>query len=179
VRVIGGRLRGRPVRTVRTPGLRPTADRVREALFNLLGDSVAGANVLDLYAGTGALAVEALSRGAVAATCVERDARVLAALSANVAALGLTADVTITRADAVTFCRRVTASGARFDVVLCDPPYATPLDPLVRELVEQPWWGRVCVIEHAASALWPEIAGAVEPDTRRYGDTALSLFWRA
>ncbi|MFN2383338.1 MAG: 16S rRNA (guanine(966)-N(2))-methyltransferase RsmD [Gemmatimonadota bacterium] len=179
MRVIGGRLRGRPVRAVRAAGLRPTADRVREALFNLLGDAVMGARVLDLYAGTGALAVEALSRGALAATCVERDARVLAALAANVAALELTADVTVTRADALAFCRRVAANGTRFDLVLCDPPYATPLDPLARALVEQPWWERVCVVEHAASATWPAIGGGLERDTRRYGDTALSLFWRA
>lgn len=178
MRVIGGRLRGRSVRAVRSAGLRPTADRVREALFNLLGDSVAGARVLDLYAGTGALAVEALSRGARAATCVERDARVLAALAANVAALGLTDEVTVTRADALAFCRRVAAGGTVFDVVLCDPPYAAPLEPLVGALVEQSWWTRVCAVEHAATAVWPELPGSLERDTRRYGDTALSLFWR-
>jgi 16S rRNA (guanine966-N2)-methyltransferase len=96
---------------------RPTADRVREALFSILGD-VSGARVLDLYAGSGALGIEALSRGAVAAVFVERDPRAVTAIRRNLDALGLAED--IVRQDALRFVAR--AEGT-FDLVFCDPPY--------------------------------------------------------
>jgi 16S rRNA (guanine966-N2)-methyltransferase len=117
VRIVAGEFRGRRLSAPRGVRTRPTADRVREALFSMLGD-VSGARVLDLYAGSGALGIEALSRGAAAAVFVERDPRALAAIRRNLDALGLAEDVV--RQDALRFLAR--AEGT-FDLVFCDPPY--------------------------------------------------------
>jgi 16S rRNA (guanine966-N2)-methyltransferase len=117
VRVIAGEFKGRPLRTPKGMRTRPTADRVREALFSILGD-VAGARVLDLYAGSGALGIEALSRGAASAVFVERDPRATAVIERNLRSLGL--EEAVVRGDALRFLRR--AEGG-FDLVFCDPPY--------------------------------------------------------
>ncbi len=175
VRVIAGRFGGRRLKSARAPGLRPTSDRVREAVFSVLGADVEGARVLDLYAGTGALGLEALSRGAVRACLVERDRRVAAVLEANVESLGVHDAATIVRADALDYCRRMDDSTDVFDVVFCDPPYAASLEPVWRVLAPAGWWTRVCAIEHAAAAA-PRVAplGRVL-DTRRWGDTAVTF----
>jgi 16S rRNA (guanine966-N2)-methyltransferase len=117
VRVVAGEFRGRRLAAPRGVRTRPTADRVREALFSMLGD-VSGARVLDLYAGSGALGIEALSRGADSAVFVERDARAVAAIERNLQSLGLEQEVL--RQDAVRFLRLGTGT---FDLVFCDPPY--------------------------------------------------------
>ena len=117
MRVIAGEFKGRPLRAPKGVRTRPTADRVREALFSMLGD-VAGARVLDLYAGSGALGIEALSRGAASAVFVDRDPRAAAVIERNLRTLGL--EETVIRADALRFLGR--AEGA-FDLVFCDPPY--------------------------------------------------------
>jgi 16S rRNA (guanine966-N2)-methyltransferase len=117
LRVVAGTFKGRRPSAPRGTRTRPTADRVREALFSMLGD-VGGARVLDLYAGSGALGIEALSRGADSAVFVERDARAVAAIERNLAAVGVEANVV--RQDVVRFLAR--ADGA-FDLVFCDPPY--------------------------------------------------------
>jgi 16S rRNA (guanine966-N2)-methyltransferase len=117
VRVIAGEFKGRRLHTARGTRTRPTADRVREALFSMLGD-VSGARVLDLYAGSGALGIEALSRGAESAMFVERDQRALDALRRNLDAVGARAEVR--GQDVVRFLAR---PGGTFDLVFCDPPY--------------------------------------------------------
>jgi 16S rRNA (guanine966-N2)-methyltransferase len=117
LRIVAGDFKGRRLRAPRGPRTRPTADRVREALFSMLGQ-VTGARVLDLYAGSGALGIEALSRGAASAVFVERDPRAAAAIAANLDSLGLEAEVQ--RQDALRFLAR--AQGG-FDLVFCDPPY--------------------------------------------------------
>jgi 16S rRNA (guanine966-N2)-methyltransferase len=117
MRIVAGEFKGRRLRLPRGAPTRPTADRVREALFSMLGD-VAGARVLDLYAGSGALGIEALSRGAASAVFVERDARAAAAIKANLDTVG--AQAKIIRQDALTFIR---ASEGPYDLVFCDPPY--------------------------------------------------------
>jgi 16S rRNA (guanine966-N2)-methyltransferase len=117
VRVVAGEFRGRRLAAPRGVRTRPTADRVREALFSMLGD-VSGARVLDLYAGSGALGIEALSRGAGSAVFVDRDPRAVAAIERNLESLGLEQEVL--RQDAVRFLAR--AKGT-FDLVFCDPPY--------------------------------------------------------
>lgn len=178
MRVIAGRFGGRRLKSGSVSGLRPTSDRVRESLFAILGRSVVDARVLDLYAGTGALALEALSRGARAATCVERARGSLSALESNVAALGLEERVRIVRDDALSYCRRIDESTGRFEVVFADPPYDSPLEPLVRDVVDRPWWSTVCVIEHAGDHEVPESASDTERDVRRYGDTSLTFLWR-
>jgi 16S rRNA (guanine966-N2)-methyltransferase len=117
VRVVAGDFRGRRLAAPRGARTRPTADRVREALFSILGE-VSGARVLDLYAGSGALGIEALSRGAESAVFVDRDPRAVAAIERNLESLGL--QETVVRQDAVRFMAR--AEGM-FDLVFCDPPY--------------------------------------------------------
>ena len=119
MRVIAGELGGRRLRTPRGDRTRPTAARVREALFSMLG-TLEGARVLDLFAGSGALGIEALSRGAAAATFVERAPPALAALRANVAELGLGERSEIRAGDALAALR----GGAIYDLVFIDPPYA-------------------------------------------------------
>jgi 16S rRNA (guanine966-N2)-methyltransferase len=117
VRVVAGEFRGRRLRAPRGMRTRPTADRVREAVFSMLGD-VTGARVLDLYAGSGALGIEALSRGAASAVFVERDPRAVAAIRDNLRSLGL--DEPVRRQDALRF---LAGPEGPFDLVFCDPPY--------------------------------------------------------
>lgn len=117
MRVVAGSFKGRRLATPRGSGTRPTADRVREALFSMLGD-VGGARVLDLYAGSGALGIEALSRGAASAVFVERDAKAVAAIERNLAAVGV--EAAIVRQDVLRF---LADDGGPFDLVFCDPPY--------------------------------------------------------
>jgi 16S rRNA (guanine966-N2)-methyltransferase len=117
VRVIAGEFKGLRLHTARGTGTRPTGDRVREALFSMLGD-VSGARVLDLYAGSGALGIEALSRGAESALFVEQDRHALTALQRNLDAVGAQAEVR--RQDALRFLRH---PEGMFDLVMCDPPY--------------------------------------------------------
>jgi 16S rRNA (guanine966-N2)-methyltransferase len=142
IRVTGGELRGRRLHVPRR-GVRPTTGRVREAIFSMLGD-IEGARVLDLFCGTGALAIEALSRGAAQATLVDTNP---AAARRNLEALGLEDRATALRSDAARYLRR--AAQRSFDLVLCDPPYrladrlAAELDPLIRAALAE--GGRVMV----------------------------------
>jgi 16S rRNA (guanine966-N2)-methyltransferase len=137
MRVVAGEFKGRRLRMPRGAPTRPTADRVREALFSMLGD-VEGARVLDLYAGSGALGIEALSRGAAAAVFVERDARAVATIQANLDAVGAEGDVS--RMDALDFLKRPMSP---FDLVFCDPPYdsgpriAEPLAEMLPALLSE------------------------------------------
>ena len=119
LRIIGGKFRSRRLRVPSRPGLRPTPDRVRETLFNWLGQDLAGCACLDLFAGSGALGFEAASRGAARVVMVEKDRTALAMLERSRAALGA-AQVEIVAADAATYLAR---GGKRFDVVFLDPPF--------------------------------------------------------
>ena len=137
VRIIGGAWRGRKLRfPLGVPGLRPTPDRVRETVFNWLRDEVAGSRCLDLYAGSGALGLEALSRGAREVVFVDRDPRVVRHIRAALAAFGSKAGL-VSRADAAVFLR---APGEPFDIVFLDPPFdAGALPALVTAIVRHGW----------------------------------------
>jgi 16S rRNA (guanine(966)-N(2))-methyltransferase RsmD len=121
MRVIAGQWGGRRLQAPPGAATRPTSDRVREALFSVLGDRVAGARVLDLFAGSGALGIEALSRGAAAATFVDSSGAAIRALRANLAALGAAPEVR--RQDALRFLAGASAAGREYDLVFLDPPY--------------------------------------------------------
>jgi 16S rRNA (guanine966-N2)-methyltransferase len=130
MRVIAGTLKGRRLKTPTWEGLRPTSDKLRETLFNILQGRVDGARVLDGYAGTGALGIEALSRGAAYVTFIERDRRAVALIAANLAACGVTEGYTIETGDVVAVLggrpSRRSGEAAKadcFDLVLLDPPY--------------------------------------------------------
>lgn len=178
-RIVGGAAGGRRI-SVPPRGTRPTTDRVREALFNVLAArmDLAGTAVLDLYAGSGALGLEALSRGAATALFVESDRRAADVLAANITALGLPG-ATLRRATVAAVLAAGTA--APVDLVLADPPYevsAADIDALPGLLVAGGWAaaGTVVVIERAASSpavAWPD-GWQVWP-SRRYGDTGLEL----
>jgi 16S rRNA (guanine966-N2)-methyltransferase len=173
VRVVAGRLGGRALVAPRGSATRPTSDRVREALFSILG-SVEGERVLDLFAGSGALAIEALSRGASAAVLVDSSPAALAAIRRNLEAVGIDAEVR--RQDALAYLTTAFRDGRQYDLVFLDPPY------------------------RRASALGRELSAAVEPvlapgarvvaesdrrapleldlallDERRYGDTLIRI----
>ena len=178
MRVVGGRLGGRRLRAVPGRETRPTGDRVREALFAILGGRVEGARVLDLFAGTGALAIEALSRGASSAVLVEQAAPAVEVIRANLDALGLAERCRVRRTRAETYLR--TQRDGPFDLVLLDPPYAAPvglvaglLGRLARTALAP---GAVVVVEAAARSEappWPP--GLVPERPRRYGDTSLHV----
>ncbi|WP_437754918.1 16S rRNA (guanine(966)-N(2))-methyltransferase RsmD [Sorangium sp. So ce1389] len=181
MRVIAGRLGGRRLAAPRGEGTRPTADRVREALFSSLGD-VTGALVCDLYAGTGALGIEALSRGARRAVFVESGRPALATLRENLAALGLDEATRVVPLPVERALELLRDEGP-FDLALLDPPYAAlakaaaaaarlagPLGLLAPA-------GRL-VLEHARRDPSPEIAGLTCDAVRTYGDTAVSFYTR-
>ncbi|HEX8385338.1 MAG TPA: RsmD family RNA methyltransferase, partial [Rubricoccaceae bacterium] len=154
---------------------RPTSDRVREALFNLLAARTRfdGAAVLDLFAGSGALAMEALSRGAASATVVERHGPTLAVAKANAAALGLSAAVQPVRADALAFLKR--ASGPPYGLAFADPPYALAEIPALPALVRPHLApGALFALEHDTRHDFAGAPGLVL--TRAYGQTVVSLF---
>src|SRR5438270_10350007 len=132
MRLTGGLDRGRRLFVPRGSRTRPTAAKVREAIFNILGPPPGA--VLDLYAGTGALGIEALSRGASSAVFVERDHAALAALRRNLRDLQLDGRSTVIGADVCTALRRLVASNVRFCWVFLDPPYAKEIDGVVAEL---------------------------------------------
>lgn len=131
VRIIGGQWRSRILEFPDVEDLRPTPDRVRETLFNWLGQDLSGMNCLDLFAGSGALGFEALSRGAASAVMVEKDPKALRALRENAQKLGAR-NLTVTRGDALEFARE---TRARYDVVFVDPPYRLNLQAAALALV--------------------------------------------
>jgi len=139
VRIIGGKWRRRILHFPDSEGLRPTPDRVRETLFNWLGQDLAGLTCLDLFAGSGALGFEAASRGAARVVMVENSPKVVAALAENARLLDADSRLEIVRADAVKFASSLRAGGFRFDVLFLDPPYKQGwldrLSPLLADLL--------------------------------------------
>ncbi len=185
MRITGGILRGR---TIRVPaGIRPTQDRVRLALFSMLAGRIPGAQVLDLYAGSGALGLEAWSRGAASVTWVERDPRMFRILEGNVADLcGETGGAArYVRAEALAFLRGV--SDSSYDVILADPPYTRQagVDPILENVLQvldlapilAP--GGLLVFEDAASGPPFSRAGWSALRSRVYGDTRLLVLARS
>jgi 16S rRNA (guanine(966)-N(2))-methyltransferase RsmD len=177
LRVISGSLGGRRLRAPRTD-LRPTTDRVKEALFNVLGSVVVGARVLDLFAGTGALGIEALSRGALHTVFVDDDRLAVAAVRRNLEELDLTGQSTVERTAALTFLNRA-ALGGPFDLVFCDPPYDLPgadVDAVVAALAAHGWLspGATVALERPRAAGTPALPRAWQTRLERaYGDTLL------
>jgi 16S rRNA (guanine966-N2)-methyltransferase len=183
MRITGGSLRSRALRAPRGQATRPTSDRVREALFGILTSAhvLEGARVLDLYAGTGALALEALSRGADRAVLVESSREALVATRGNVTSLGMEARAQVLACDVRDAARRLARLGP-FDVVFADPPWAMVdsgeaprvLADMVAASLLTP--EALVVLEHAARTPSPDVTGLTSTQTRRYGDTALTFY---
>ena len=171
MRVVAGAFKGRRLQAPRGQRTRPTADRVREAVFSILGD-VSGAEVLDLYAGSGALGIEALSRGAASAVFVERDARAVAAVRRNLEAVGAEAEVR--RQDALRF---LAARSGAFDLVFVDPPYDSAGrlgGPLTERLPTVLKEGALIVTE--SDKRTPLELGLRLERERTYGDTRIAVY---
>ncbi|RPJ71573.1 MAG: 16S rRNA (guanine(966)-N(2))-methyltransferase RsmD [Acidobacteria bacterium] len=178
MRIIAGSLKGRRLLTPTWEGLRPTSDRLRETLFNILGARLPGAHVLDGFAGTGAVGLEAISRGAGHVVFVEKDRRAAALIEENLRRCGVANGYAIIRAD---FGRLGRPDGPRpFDVILLDPPYAEPdLDAVLARADSWLGTGGVLVLEHARRRPAPHAAGELTC-TRvvHSGDSALSFYQR-
>jgi 16S rRNA (guanine(966)-N(2))-methyltransferase RsmD len=177
MRVIAGVARGVPLIVPRDRGTRPITDRVKETLFAILGDRVPGARVLDLYAGSGAIGIEALSRGAAHATFVERARPALVALHANLERTHLAELARVEAADAVRFLRE--PPGEPWQLVFLDPPYeeraiVAPLRAAVPHLAP----GASVVLKHFWRNEPPEVDGLEPTRQRRFGETMLT-FWEA
>ena len=169
MRIVAGRWRGRKISAPPGPDLRPTLDSVREAWMSILQRDIPHARVLDLYAGSGALGLEALSRGAVAADFVEKDPICFRALQGNIEALGAGRLATVHRKPALPFAEALDALA--YDVAFADPPYASgDAARLAERWIKSPF-SRVLSVEHAAKAVMP---GGGE--TRRYGSTAITFY---
>jgi 16S rRNA (guanine966-N2)-methyltransferase len=175
MRVIAGSLKGRRLNAPSWDGLRPTSDKLRETLFNILAPRVAGARVLDGYAGTGALGIEALSRGAAHVTFVERDRRAQALIAENLARCGLGGGYAIIRASIERALAPPHADS--FDIMLLDPPYDDAPGAILAAAGECLAADGIVVLEHARRKAAPETAGRlVRTRAVTSGDSALAFY---
>ena len=190
MRIIAGTLKGRRLASPTWEGLRPTSDRLRETLFNILAGRVEGARVLDVYAGTGAIGIEALSRGAAHVTFVEADGRAQSLILDNIARCGVTDGYAMLRNDALRALEALREEGRRFDFVLLDPPYngnrksrgARPVGATVDVLLAVDAVltdGGTVVWEHAErTAMPPAVGGLARVRVVESGDSALTFYHR-
>ena len=176
MRIIAGTLKGRRIEAPDWPGLRPTSDRLRETLFNILAPRIEGARVLDAYSGTGAIGIEALSRGAAHVTFVEWDRRAQTLIETNLRKCGVSDRYAIIRAG---FAVAVQAGG-EFDVVVLDPPYgAEEMATAIESAASIVGPETLLILEHATRDPAPDTAGPLER-TREVvqGDSALAFYRR-
>jgi 16S rRNA (guanine966-N2)-methyltransferase len=183
VRIVSGRLKGRVLLAPSSRVIRPTSERLRESIFDILkhrhSGRIAGGRVVDLFAGSGALAIEALSRGARFALFVDNRPEARALLRANVEAMGLGGVTRIWRADATRLGSA--PAGGPFALAFLDPPYGQKLaGPALASLVAGGWLepGALCVVEEAANAEISAPDGLALVDERTYGDTRIAIFER-
>ncbi len=181
MRIVGGKFRGRSLAAPRSNAIRPTTDRTRESLFNILahghGQQLAGARVLDLFAGTGAFGLEALSRGAAFALFVEKSTEGRALLRANVESLGVTGVSKVFRRDATALGGIGTM--APFDLVFADPPYGKGLGARALESAAEGGWlapEALVLLEEHADAEPTQDAAFERLEIRSFGDTAVHIF---
>ena len=179
MRIVGGRLRGRPLATPSSDAIRPTSDRLRETIFNILAhaydDPVEGARVIDLFAGTGAMGIEAISRGAVFALLVDDSASARGLIRDNIDRLGLGGATRLFRRDAT----RLGPAGQNgtFSILFCDPPYGLGLAPPALAAAATGGWldpGALAIVEERAGAFFPP-AGFEELERRQAGETEVTF----
>lgn len=180
MRIVGGALRGRPLAAPRSDSIRPTSDRTREAVFNIIAhgwpERLEGARVLDLFAGTGALGLEALSRGAAQALFVEESAEGRGLIRANVEAFGLQGRARIFRRDAARLGEAGTI--APFDLVFADPPYGKGLAEQALQSALAGGWLKpdaLVVVEEAAATPFQPPQGLALVERRDWGDTCVTF----
>lgn len=173
MRIIAGRWKGHPLQSMKGSKVRPTTDRVREAWMAALGPGLEGVRVVDLFAGTGALGLEALSRGASEVVFVERDRGPLTAIRANIRRLGAEEECRVVQGDVFSFLRREAVGS--FDLALADPPYDRGLAQKLLERFIEKEFARELWVEHRSAEDMPPVAGLRQ---RRYGDTTISILAR-
>jgi 16S rRNA (guanine(966)-N(2))-methyltransferase RsmD len=176
MRVIGGKAKGRKLRRPKSLRVRPTSDRVKEALFNIISSKVSGAKVLDAFAGAGSLGIEALSRGAESAVFVEKDSSVVKYLYRNLKETGFEPKSQVLVEDVRKALSRFRKEGKKFSLIFLDPPYK--INPeILEEIVEEALFlveeGGVVVLEHSSKL---KIENEKIFKQKVYGDTALSFF---
>jgi 16S rRNA (guanine(966)-N(2))-methyltransferase RsmD len=176
MRIIAGDYKGRRLKAPTWPGLRPTSDKLRETLFNVIAARIPAARVLDVFAGTGAIGLESLSRGAGRVVFIDADRRAAALIAENAERCGVTDRCAIIRDTAERALAGVIAGGP-FDVVMLDPPYDfEPLADVLGAATRQVAPDGLLVLEHASRRTAPTVAGAHATRTIRSGDSALTLF---
>ena len=177
LRITGGALRGRLVRTPPGLAVRPSSGMLRETLFNLIGPGIAGWRFLDLCAGSGAVGIEAISRGAAEVVFVDDHPAAIALIRRNLEGLGIGAGARLLRRGAVRALEELARQGALFDVVFIDPPYDTGIagaclrSPALGAIIRP---RRRVYLQHRRRETLPEVAGWARADERRFGDTVLT-----
>lgn len=174
MRIIAGLLGGRKITTPEGKRTHPMSERIRNALFNSIGDEIAGARVLDAFAGSGALGIEAISRGAAHATFVERDRIAQKVIDENITTLKIEDKAKLIRASVGAWAS--TYSGELFDIILVDPPYHDPQFSTAMELIGLLKPGALMVLSRPGRSESPTGARIVVVDNRSYGDAALTYF---
>jgi len=180
MRIIAGTYRGRKIDFPKTPDIRPTQDRIREALFNVIAPDIEGRKVLDLFAGSGSLGIEALSRGAKKVTFVDNNLKCIKIIKKNLEGIGITAEAEVYKQDAFKAIERLSASGASFDIVFIDPPYYKDLAK--KALIKLTHYvilshNNIIVVEHYKKDALPEdLKGMALKKQKRFGDIFLSFY---
>ncbi|MFC4103660.1 16S rRNA (guanine(966)-N(2))-methyltransferase RsmD [Paenibacillus xanthanilyticus] len=180
VRVIAGTAKGRPLKAVPGSNTRPTTDKVKEAIFSMIGPYFDGGMVLDLFAGTGGLGIEALSRGMERAVFIDMERLSIEVIKQNVQAAGLTQQAEIYRNEAGRAIKVLEKRGERFALVFLDPPYRMKeMDAMMSELAQRGLLedGARVIVEHDAAHVYPEqFASYIQLKHARYGDTAVTVY---
>ncbi|TJY43233.1 16S rRNA (guanine(966)-N(2))-methyltransferase RsmD [Cohnella pontilimi] len=180
MRVISGQAKGRPLKAVPGNTTRPTTDKVKEALFSIIGPYFDGDRVLDLFAGTGGLGIEALSRGAGSAVFIDANQRSVEVVRRNLEATKFGDRAEVYRNDARKAVKLLEKKGEPFDLLFLDPPYAiTDCDAILQDLADRGLvaGNAVAVVEHSSDVLYPEQFGGFHRKRHAvYGETALSVY---
>ncbi len=180
MRIIGGQAKGRRLLSPKRGAMRPTSDKVREALFDILGDKTADSGFLDLYAGTGGVGIEAISRGATSATLVEQQPQAVRLINANLSRCGFAERIKLIASSVSKALPRLAAGGDHFDIIFADPPYAGELiQTTLRELTEyailKPQ--ALVIVEHGCRYCPSSQVGKLKLYRKyKYGHTALSFY---
>ncbi|MBD3427023.1 MAG: 16S rRNA (guanine(966)-N(2))-methyltransferase RsmD [Candidatus Omnitrophica bacterium] len=180
MRIIGGKFRGRKIKRPRTDGVRPTKDRIREAVFNMIGPDVPGSEVLDLFAGSGSYGLEAISRGASRAVFVEKDSACSGVITENIDQLGAGEESELINRDAERALLRFNEENMRFDIVFCDPPFNAGMARNILIMINHydilnP--SGLLIIEHHLREVLPDREGDVSLFKQRtYKDISISIF---
>lgn len=182
MRISGGIFRGRKLKTLKLKSLRPTSEKVRQAIFNIIGQDIKDRDVLDLYAGSGAFGFEALSRGASHVDFVEGDRMLCETIRENARTLGVEKSVRIIRADVESAIQRLSLTGRVFSLIFADPPYQSGVTEKLIELIDKYKIlnkDGIVVIEHSKREE-PGRGGRLlnKVDSRQYGDTVVTLYRR-